>query len=38
MTKEQKRYYKIGQAVENILLFTGFYSMWIIWIVKAFIG
>ena len=38
MTKEQKRYCKIGQAVENILLFTGFCGIWIIWIVKAFIG
>lgn len=38
MTKEQKRYCKIGQAVENIALMLGISSLWIIWIVKALIG
>lgn len=38
MTKEQKIYCKIGQAVTNLLLFTGFCGIWLVWILKAFIG
>ena len=38
MTKEQKIYCKIGQAVVNGTIIIGFYSIWIIWIVKALIG
>ena len=34
MTREQKIYCRIGQAVTIV----GFYSVWIIWIVKALIG
>lgn len=38
MTKEQKKYYLIGKAVTNLLLFTGFCGIWLVWILKAFIG
>lgn len=38
MSKKQKIYCVIGQAVTNLLLFTGFCGIWLVWILKAFIG
>lgn len=37
MTKEQKIYCKIGQAVVNGILFIGFHAIWIIAIVYALV-